>query len=729
MTTAPVRLSVEDGIARILLDDPAQSANTMNRGYAEAMASVVDELRSRIEADPAAIDGVVVSSAKRTFFAGGDLREIIAVTREAAEEEFAHIEAVKRPLRLLETCGRPVVAAINGAALGGGLEIALAAHHRIAAEGRYDIGLPEAGLGLLPGGGGVARTVRMLGVQEALLQVLLQGQRLSPEKARDVGLVDEVVPAEELLVAAERWIREHQGYADAATQPWDRRGYRMPGGLPTSPALAANLPAIPATVRKQLKGAPYRAPRTIVAAAVEGAYVDVDTALRIESRYFLDLAAGQQSKNMIQALFFDLNAINGGQSRPKDVPPTSASKVAVLGAGMMGAGIAYAAARAGLEVVLKDVSVEAAERGKGYSVALLDKQVARGRLAPEKRDEILARIAPTADYADLVDSDFVVEAVFESVRLKHEVFAEVEKVVRPDALLGSNTSTLPITELAAGVTRPEDFIGIHFFSPVDKMPLVEIIVGERTSDEALARVVDFVRQIKKTPIVVNDSRGFYTSRIFGTFVNEGVAMLGEGVNPYSIERATNQAGYPAPVLQLVDELNMELMIKVRDESKAAAEAAGRAWRPHPAEAVFEAMVGAGRPGRARGAGFYDYVDGKRGDFWAELGDRYPVASTQPAIADLRDRLTFVMSLESVKCLEEGVIRSVPDANVGSILGLGFPALLGGTLQHVNGYEAADGSIGVAAFVRRAQELAERYGDRFAPPASLVERAKSGELFV
>ena len=341
---------------------------------------------------------------------------------------------------------------------------------------------------------------------------------------------------------------------------------------------------------------------------------------------------------------------------------------------------------------------------------------------------MLGRITATADYADLEGTDFVVEAVFENVKLKHEVFAELEKVVKPDALLGSNTSTLPITGLAEGVSRPKDFIGIHFFSPVDKMPLVEIIAGEETSDEAIARVFDYTLAIKKTPIVVGDSRGFFTSRVIGTFVNEGIGMLAEGVAPATIEKATTQAGFPAPVLQLTDELNMELMVKIRNESKAAAEAEGGTWTPAAAEDVIDQMIDAGRPSRLKGAGFYEYVDGKRTGLWSGLAEKFPTSAEQPPLQDLRERLTFIMSLESVKCLDEGVLRSVPDANIGSIFGIGFPPNQGGVLQYINGYEAADGRLGIQAFVERANELAEQYGERFLPPASLVEKAKNGENY-
>ncbi|MGB9012351.1 MAG: 3-hydroxyacyl-CoA dehydrogenase NAD-binding domain-containing protein [Aeromicrobium sp.] len=727
--TEAVRYEVKDGIAHIVLDDPSQSANTMNEAYRASMEKAVNAFCDDIESQGDAIKGAVVSSAKSTFFAGGDLKLMTQATKDDAQALFDNVESIKATLRKLETSGKPVVAAINGAALGGGYEITLACHHRVAAEGRYEIGLPEATLGLLPGGGGVTRTTRMFGIADALMKVLLQGPRMKPAKAKELGLVDEVVAADELMSTAIAWVEANAGDEEAAQQPWDRKGYRMPGGTPTTPSLAGILPSFPANLRKQVKGADYRAPRNIMSASVEGALVDFDTASRIESRYLVELLVGQQFKNMTQAFFFDLGAINAGKSRPDGVAPTKAEKVAVLGAGMMGAGIAYVSAQAGMQVVLKDVTIEAAEKGKAYSEKLLDKALERGKITAEKRDQVLGRILPTADYADLEGCDFVVEAVFESVKLKHEVFAEVEKVVKPDALLGSNTSTLPITGLAEGVSRPKDFIGIHFFSPVDKMPLVEIIAGEETSDEAIARVFDFTKAIKKTPIVVGDSRGFFTSRVIGTFVNEGIGMLAEGVSPVSIERATTMAGFPAPVLQLSDELNLELMTKIRNESKAAVEEAGGTWAGNAGEGVIDQMVAEGRVGRLKGAGFYEYAEGRRAGLWSGLAEKFPVNDVQPDFEDLKERLTFIMSLESVKCLDEGVLRTVPDANIGSIFGIGFPPNQGGVLQYINGYEAADGSIGVQAFVDRAQVLADTYGERFTPPQSLLEKAKNGEKYV
>lgn len=698
-----------DGIVTLTLDDPTGSANVMNDHYRESMHNAVQRLIEEKDS----VTGVVVTSAKKTFFAGGDLKAMIHVGPDDAQAVFEQCEGIKADLRALETLGKPVVAAINGAALGGGLEIALACHRRIAADVKgSQLGLPEVTLGLLPGGGGVARTVRMLGIQNAFMNVLAQGTRFKPAKAKEVGLIDEVVPTiEELVPAAKAWIKANP---DAGVQPWDAKGYKMPGGTPSSPALAAVLPSFPALLRKQLKGANMPAPRAILAAAVEGAQVDFDTASRIETRYFVSLVTGHVAKNMIQAFFFDLQHINGGGSRPEGIAKTPIKKIGVLGAGMMGAGIAYVSAKAGFDVVLKDVSLEAAERGKGYSEKLEAKAVERGRTTAEQAQALLAKITPTADPKDLAGVDFVIEAVFENQELKHKVFQEIEDIVEPNALLGSNTSTLPITGLATGVKRQEDFIGIHFFSPVDKMPLVEIIKGEKTSDEALARVFDYVLAIKKTPIVVNDSRGFYTSRVIGTFVNEALMMLGEGVEPASIEQAGLQAGYPAAPLQLCDELNLELMQKIAIATRAGIEAAGGTLEKTRNEEVVDKMIEIGRPSRLAGAGFYEYVDGKRKGLWPGLRETFNSGSSTPPLQDMIDRMLFAEVLETQKCFDEGVLTSTADANIGAIMGIGFPAWTGGTAQFIAGYPG-----GKAAFVARAKELAAKYGDRFSPPQSLL----------
>jgi len=710
-----------DGIVTLTLDDPTAGANVMNEHYKESMHKAVEKLARLVAEEPGSITGVVITSAKKTFFAGGDLKGIIQITPEHAGEAFAEVEEIKRDLRALETLGVPVVAAINGAALGGGLEIALACHRRIAADVKgSQIGLPEVTLGLLPGGGGVTRTVRMLGIQNAFVNVLSQGTGFSPKKAKDAGLVDELVGSvEELVPAAKAWIKANP---EAHTQPWDAQGYKIPGGTPATPALAAILPSFPSLLRKQVKGANMPAPRAILAAAVEGAQVDFDTASRIESRYFTELATGHVAKNMIQAFFFDLQAIKAGGSRPEGIGKTPITKIGVLGAGMMGAGIAYVSAKAGFDVVLKDVTIEAANKGKNYAEKIESKALERGRTTEEKSTALLGRITPTADAKDFAGVDFVVEAVFENQELKHKVFQEIEDIVEPNAILGSNTSTMPITGLATGVKRQDEFIGIHFFSPVDKMPLVEIIRGEKTSDEALARVFDYTLAIGKTPIVVNDSRGFYTSRVIGTFINEALAMLGEGVEPASIEHAGSQAGYPAPPLQLSDELNMELMHKIAVASRKGVEDAGGTYSAHPAEAVVEKMIALERPSRLSGAGFYEYVDGKRTQLWPGLREEFKTKTAEVSLEeraaqlqDMIDRMLFAEALETQKCFDEGVITTTADANIGSIMGIGFPPWTGGAAQFITGYPG-----GTAAFVARAKELAAKYGDRFNPPASLLK---------
>ena len=706
-----------DGIVTLTMDDPTQGANTMNEVFTTSLTATVD----RLVAEQDSVTGVILTSGKKMFFAGGDLSIFLHTTKADAPVLEATSASMKADLRRLETLGKPVVAAINGAALGGGLELALGCHYRVALDARgSEIGLPEVTLGLLPGGGGVVRTVRMFGLQKALMEVLLQGQRRKPAKALEIGLVDELVDTPEAMIdSAKAWIKANPESA----QPWDKPGYRIPGGTPSSPKFAAMLPAFPANLRKQLKGAPMPAPKAIMSAAVEGSQVDFETANKIETQYFVDLLTGQIAKNMIQAFFFDLQKITKGGARPSGYDRFRATKVVVLGAGMMGAGIAYVCARAGMDVVLKDVAIESAEKGKAYSAGILDKAVSRGRMTAEARDEILGRITATSDAADAAGADLVIEAVFEDQALKQKVYAEIEPHISPDALFASNTSTLPVTGLSAGVSKPESFIGLHFFSPVDKMPLLEIVVGEQTSDESIARAIDVAQQIKKTPIVVNDSRGFFTSRVIGTFLSEAAAMLGEGISPVSIEQAGLQAGYPTGPLALVDEVSLTLSRRIRQEARAAALAAGQEYPDHPAFPVMDRMVSEfDRGGRAAGAGFYDYEGGKRTGLWPGLVENFGGTNEIP-FRDMQERMLFAEALESVKCVDEGVLRSTAEANIGSIFGIGFPPWTGGVLQYINGYEG-----GPAGFVARANELAAAYGDRFSPPQSLIDLAAAGGRF-
>jgi 3-hydroxyacyl-CoA dehydrogenase/enoyl-CoA hydratase/3-hydroxybutyryl-CoA epimerase len=748
-----------NGVVTLTIDDPSSSVNTMNDAFRASIHETAAKLQAGVESGE--VKGVVITSAKKTFFAGGDIKTMIKATPADAEALRDQIDGMKADMRTIETLGVPVVAALNGTALGGGLEIALAAHHRIAADTRgAKFGLPEVTLGLLPGGGGVARVTRMLGIQDALMKVLTTGRQFSADAAKDAGLIDEVVPADQLIDAAKAWIASEP----EATQPWDRKGYRMPGGTPTTPALAAMLPSFPANVTKQIKGAPMPAPQAILSAAVEGAQLKrFEDATAVETRWFVSLVTGPTSKNMMQAFFFDLNHCNGGGSRPVQedgtpYPTTTFTKVGVIGAGMMGAGIAYVAAKAGIEVVLKDISEENAQKGKAYSEGLEAKALKRGKTTEEKSAALLNRITPTADYADLADVDLVIEAVFENTELKHKVFAEIEAAVPSTAVLGSNTSTLPITGLAEGVDRAPDFIGLHFFSPVDKMPLIEIISGEKTSPATLAKALDFARQIRKTPIVVNDSRGFFTSRVIGTVLNEAMRMLVEGVDPAVIEAAGRQAGYPAPQLQLQDELNLKLARKISAETEAAAEAAGVTVDDGGVKALVDAMLDTfDRPGKLEGKGFYEYDEnGRRAGLWsglrAELRDKLGVtpvtvpdgeattagsdldstvaADGAPTLNDLIERMLFIEALETQRCIDENVLTSDADANIGSILGIGYPAWTGGSRQFIVNYARpaaaalpADAgedypTSGVAGFVARAEELAAAYGNRFAPLDSL-----------
>ncbi|TQF74413.1 3-hydroxyacyl-CoA dehydrogenase [Micrococcus sp. R8502A1] len=707
-----------DGVVTLTMDDPQARVNTMNERYQDAMDAVVD----RLEAERDTVTGVVLTSAKKTFFAGGDLDSLAQAGPEDVESVFALTQRVKGQLRRLETLGRPVVAAINGTALGGGLEIALACHRRIAVDDPgLKVGLPEVTLGLLPGGGGITRLVRMVGVERALMEWLLQGTARDARAAMEKGIIDEVVtdPAD-LVPAAKRWILEHR--ADAAAKPWDVKGFRIPGGTPAQASFASRLPAFAATLRRQLHGADLPAPKAILSAAVEGSQVDFDTASRIETRYFVSLVTGHTSSAMIQAFHSDMQALRsgaalGGPSRERSTITTAA----VLGAGMMGVGIAHALALNGVDVMLKDVSLEAAERGRERVGALLEGRVAKGRMSREDADAVLARVQPTEDYQDLAHVDAVIEAVFEDVELKDSVFAEVEKVVGPDTLLCSNTSTLPITLLQGPRERSQDFIGLHFFSPVDRMKLVEIIRGEQTSPRTVERAYDLVQQIRKLPILVNDGRGFYTSRVYGTLVLEAAALVEEGVDAQRIERAARHAGFPASPLAMMDEVSLTLIQHIRrEEEKAVAEAGGE--RPvRPGERVVERMVDEfGRPGRAQGAGFYEYPEQGPKHLWPGLAEHFATGADVPE-QDLQDRLLYRMAIETARCFDDGVLTDAPSANLGGVFGIGFPPHTGGPVTFMTHREG-----GPAAFVARADELADRYGERFRPGDTLRQRAERGE---
>lgn len=699
-----------DNIVILTLDSPNQSANTMNADFRTALSETVNKLQADEN-----IVGIIFRSTKKTFFAGGDLDELIQATPEHATDFFNMIEEMKAKLRYIETRGIPVVAALNGTALGGGWELALGCHYRVALnDAKAKFGLPEVTLGLLPGGGGIVRMTRLLGLQNAF-PFLMEGKQFGVDKAKSLGLIHDTAQTEqELMDKAITWVKANP----KSQQLFDVKGYKIPGGTPSTLAVAQMLAIAPAMLRDKTKGC-YPAPEAIMAAAVEGAQVDVDTALTIESRYFTYLATGQISKNMIGTFWHGLNAIKSGASRPKDVAKWKASKVGILGAGMMGAGIAYSAASKGIAVVLKDVSLEAAEKGKAYSQKLLDKKVSQGRLSSEQRDQVLGLIHATTEASDLQGCDLIIEAVFENHELKAKVTQEAEPYLSAEGIFASNTSTLPISGLANASKHQAKFIGLHFFSPVDKMQLVEIIKGANTSAETLAKAYDFVQQIGKTPIVVNDSRGFFTSRVFGTFVQEGLRLLSEGVHPARIEMAALKAGMPVGPLAIQDEVSLILSEHVASETRKALQAEGKDLPRSGADDVIHSMIHEfERKGKATGAGFYDYPEGGKKHLWAGLSKWQK--DTNISEQEMIDRFLFVQSLDTLRCLEEGVLESTIDGNVGSIFGIGFAPWTGGALQFLNQY-------GLEKALIRANTLEAKYGERFKAPQLLKDKITKGEL--
>jgi 3-hydroxyacyl-CoA dehydrogenase / enoyl-CoA hydratase / 3-hydroxybutyryl-CoA epimerase len=699
-----------NNIAHLILDKANSTVNLMDIDFANDFTEAVDKVLSD------EVDGVLIRSNKSTFMAGGDINLLFKTNDDNAHQLYAMLTQIKAAMRRLETSGKPIVACINGSALGGGFEVALCAHRRIAVKNKAtQLGFPEVNLGLLPGAGGVVRMVRLLGLQAAM-PYLTQAKLLNAERGLQAGLLHQVVDtAEQAIEAAIEWIKTNP----QISQPYDHLGYLIPGGGPGHPAMTQVLPLAPVLINNATKGT-LPAPQAILAAMVEGAQVDFDSACRIESRYFVELARGQTSKNLINTLWYQQNEIKAGLNRPKHFATTLFSKIGVLGAGMMGAGIAYSCAIKGLQVILKDVTLEAAEKGKDYSRGLLQKQLQQGRINDERLQATLALIHTTATVADLAGCELVIEAVFEDRKLKAKVTAETEAVLAESAVFGSNTSTLPITGLAQASKSPQNFIGIHFFSPVDKMPLVEIICASQTSDETLARAYDLVQQIGKTPIVVNDSRGFYTSRVFSTFVKEGVCMLAE-TDAAMIENAAWLNGFPVGPLAVTDEVSLTLIDKIQLQTQKDLAAEGKEPQSHPADAIISAMLQQQRSGKLTGKGFYDYPKGAAKHLWPQLAEQFRSQDTGIPLTDVGDRLLFIMALETVRCYEEQVLRSVGDANIGSIMGIGFPLWTGGTLQFINQY-------GVARFVKRAEQLAECYGSRFMPTDRLRAMARSGEAF-
>jgi 3-hydroxyacyl-CoA dehydrogenase/enoyl-CoA hydratase/3-hydroxybutyryl-CoA epimerase len=714
MTQQHFTLAVDaDGIALITMDSPGRSMNV----FGPEVEAELEQVLARIVSD-GAIKGAIVTSGKPSFLAGYDLTEFLGkfgpqLSAVEAYEKFSG--GLQRLLRRIETCGKPWVAAINGLALGGGFELCLACHYRVMADDpKVFVGLPEVKVGLLPGGGGTQRLPRLVGIAPSL-PYLLEGSNISAGEAKKLGVVHEVVAPGELIAAARRWLLG----TPTAVQPWDQKGYRVPGGVGfQSAAVTQALTGATALVaRKTLHN--YPAPAAILSCVYEGTLLPIDRGLEIEAKYFATLVTSPVSRNLIRTMFVNKGAADKLSARPAGVSKSQVRTLGVLGAGMMGAGIAYVSATAGIDVVLIDSSLELAEKGKAYSAKLLAKEVEKGRRSPEQAAAVLARIRPTVDYAALAGVDLVIEAVFEQRAIKADVTQRAEAVIGQDAVFASNTSTLPITGLAKASNRPKGFIGIHFFSPVEKMPLVEIIVGKQTSDEAIARALDYVGQLRKTPIVVNDSRGFYTSRCFGTYTAEGQAMLAEGIDPQLIESAGKLAGMPVGPLAVTDEVSIELQYKVMAQSR---EDLGDKYKEPIAWPVVRHFVeDLKRLGRKSGAGFYDYPAGGKKTLWPGLRQEYPRLEQQPSVEELKTRLLYVQALEAARCYEEGVLRSVHEADLGSILGWGFPAWTGGTLSFID-------TVGPAKFVAECKRLAKRHGERFKPTRGLLARAQNGETY-
>ena len=701
----------DDGVVTVTIDQSDRKMNVIGDGFTESFAILADSF----VADGSA-KGLILTSAKETFVVGADIDSLGKI--ETPEQAFDLVQDLKGSLRQLELSGKPVVAAMTGTALGGGLEIALACHYRIAIDSpKTKLGLPEVKLGLLPGGGGTQRLPRLVGIQKSL-ELMTQGTELRPGAAKDIGLIDATASDKaDMLQQAKEWIEANP----KAQQPWDIKGFKIPGGDSKNPKVVQIFSIAPAMANQKSNGN-YPAIKHIMSCVYEGCMVDIDTGLEIESRYFAACVLSPESHNMINTLWTQLNSIKKGQSRPDGFDRYKTKKVGVLGAGMMGAGIAYVSAKVGIEVVLLDRDIESADKGKEYSTKILDKAISRSRSTPEKKQALLDKIKTTTSYDDLEGCDLIIEAVFENREIKAKCTQQSEAVIPDSAVYASNTSTLPITGLATASKRPNQFIGLHFFSPVDKMPLVEIIMGEETDDETLAKAFDYVLQINKTPIVVNDSRGFYTSRVFATYVTEGIAMLGEGIHPRSIEVAGMKAGMPMPPLALQDEVSLDLVMHITEQTKKDLAAEGIDMPDHPSMPVLN-VVGKEheRLGKKVGKGFYDYPENGEKHLWSELTNLFPPVAEQPSQQDLVDRLMFIQVNESAKCYEEDVVRSVADTNIGSIFGWGFAPQHGGTLQFVN-------AMGADKFVARSRELAKQYGERFEPAKILVEMAEKGEVF-
>ncbi|MPT47241.1 MAG: 3-hydroxyacyl-CoA dehydrogenase [Sphingobium sp.] len=707
----------DDGIATFTIDIAGASVNVIG---AEFLADL-DRFITRISEDEA-VKGAVIASGKASgFMAGMDLKAMEAMLLPAPGETlnmatlFERVFELNRILRRLETCGKPVACAIEGTCVGGGFELALACHHRVVgADPKTKLGLPEILLGLFPGGGGSQRFPRITGVQTALMH-MLQGKLFRPEEAAAMKLVDEVAPPGTALETARDWVKSNP---TAHIQPWDQKGYKVPGGAgATNPNFVQTfIGAVPMTVKQTQRN--LHAPIALLSAVYEGLQLPMDRAIRVESKYFAKVIASPQARNMVRTLFVNKQAAERGARRPADIPPAPTKRLAMLGAGMMGAGIATVAAQAGIEVLLLDRDIASAEKGKAHAQGVLAKRIGKG-MTPEKMAEALNRITPVTDIEQIKGVDFVIEAVFEDPAIKADITKRVEAVLGPDIIFGSNTSTLPITGLAKNWSKPDNFIGIHFFSPVEKMPLVEIILGERTGPQAIAKALDFVSQIKKTPIVVNDGRGFYTSRCFSTYVSEGTEMLAEGINPALIENAGKQLGMPVGPLAVSDEVSIELGHKILTATKKEL---GDLYTPGKADAVIEKMViDLKRLGRKSNSGYYEYpADGAK-FLWPGLSEHFPRATRQLTVAEVKERLLYRQLIECARCYEEGVLTTPEDGDIGAIFGWGFAPWTGGPFSHMD-------TLGSDHVVAVLERLTDTYGARFTPIAQLRQMAETGQSF-
>ena len=701
-----------DGIATITIDVKDKPMNVITPAFLADLAESIERIR-----DDAKVNGAVVTSGKDSFMAGADLKGLVDSfdQRTDAAGVYEFCRGYQQSLRALETCGKPVAAAINGTALGGGLELALACHYRVAAINRKSVlGLPEVQVGLLPGAGGTQRLPRLIGIEPAL-KLITEGRHVAHSEAVELGFVDKLVAAGSEIDEARNWVLS----ASDAVQPWDKKGFKVPGGAGLMHPSSIQTFMFGTSLLQKMTNHNYPAPIAILSAVYEGTVLPIDKALEIETKYFVSLLMDPVSRNMSRTLFVNKGAADKLVRRPRGPAKRPVTKLGILGAGMMGAGVAFVSARAGMHVVLLDTSEEKAEHGKDYSRNLLQKRIDKGRMDANAARDILERIQTTSDYADLDGCELVIEAVFEDRSIKADVTGKAEAVLADDAIFASNTSTLPITGLAKASVRPEQFIGIHFFSPVDKMPLVEVIVGEQTNETAIAQALDYIQQIRKTPIVVNDSRGFYTSRVFSTFSREGIALLAEGVNPALIENAAKQAGMPVGPLAVTDEVSLELSYHVMKQTR---EDLGSDYVPSAADDVITTFVDTlERKGKRFGKGFYDYPDGEKKHLWSGLAEHYPLVADQPTVEEVKTRLLYVQAIETVRCMDEGVVTHPEDADIGAIFGWGFPPYTGGTLSYID-------TIGLDAFVEEADRLANTYGERFAVPESLRTMAAAAETF-